>query len=237
MFDIDLIIPIYNESQNLLKLIPKLKSNISNEFRVLFCYDSENDDIFEIIDEIKKININFKLVKNLKRGPCEAVKSGFIQSDAKCCIVYPADDFYNFKIINEMYQLYEKGNDIVVPSRFMRGGEMKGCPLLKAIIVRVGNYTLYKLSSVGVRDSSNGFRLFSNKIIKKYSIVSDKGFTYSIELLVKASIDGFSIVETPSKWIERQKGESNFKIFEWINSYFYWYLYAIKNKFNNNKLI
>ena len=60
-----------------------------------------------------------------------------------------------------MYKLFIKGNDIVVPSRFIEGGEMKDCPLIKSILVRVGNFTLFKLSNIGVRDSSNGFRLFS----------------------------------------------------------------------------
>ena len=227
MIDIDLILPIYNESQNILNLIPKLKKNINYNFRILFCYDDEKDDIFKIINQIEKFNINYKLIKNFSKGPCNAVKSGFKFSDSKCCIVYPADDFYNYKIINKMYRLFIKGNDIVVPSRFIEGGEMKDCPLIKSILVRVGNFTLFKLSNIGVRDSSNGFRLFSNKIIKKYSVVSNVGFTYSIELLIKAKIDGYKIAETPSKWIERKKGESNFKVFKWINSYFYWYLYAI----------
>lgn len=226
--EIDLIIPVYNESQNILKLVPELKKNISYKFRILFCYDSEDDDIFKILDKLKKYDINFKLIKNLKNGPCEAVKAGLKYSDAECSIVYPADDFHNFTIIDKMFNLFEQGYEIVVPSRFIKGGEMTGCPFLKSIIVRVGNYTLYKLSNIGVKDSSNGFRLFSKKILNTYSIISDTGFTYSIELLVKASIDGYKVIETPSKWIERQKGQSNFKVFKWINSYIYWYLYAIK---------
>ena len=91
MIDIDLILPIYNESQNILNLIPKLKKNINYNFRILFCYDDEKDDIFKIINQIEKFNINYKLIKNFSKGPCNAVKSGFKFSDSKCCIVYPAD--------------------------------------------------------------------------------------------------------------------------------------------------
>ena len=43
--DIDLIIPVYNESKNILKLVPKFKEEIVYKYRVLFCYDSEKDDI------------------------------------------------------------------------------------------------------------------------------------------------------------------------------------------------
>ena len=233
---IDLIIPVYNESENILKLVPKLKKEIFYKFRVLFCYDSNEDDIFNIISKLNDYQINYRLIKNSGSGPCSAIKAGIKNVEAKCCIVYPADDLQNYKIINEMYELYKKGNDVVVPSRFIKGGEMKDCPILKSILVRVGNYTLFKLSNIGVRDSSNGFRLFSNTIIKKYQIVSTVGFTYSIELLIKARIDGFNIIETPSKWIERKKGKSNFKVFKWINSYFYWYLYAITNNLINKRI-
>jgi len=233
MNDIDLIIPVYNESENILKLIPKLKEEIKYKYRILFCYDSKEDDIFDIINKLDDLKINYELIKNTASGPCNAIKTGIRNVYANCCIVYPADDLHNYKIINRMYELFKGGNDIVVPSRFIKGGEMRDCPILKSILVRVGNYTLFKLSQIGVRDSSNGFRLFSNKIIKKYQITSNVGFTYSIELLIKAKLDGHKIIETPSKWIERKKGESNFKVFRWINSYFYWYLYAIKNNFLN----
>ena len=229
MKDIDIIIPVYNESVNILNLVPKLKEEIIYKYRVLFCYDNEEDDIFNIINKLNDYEFNYKLIKNYGSGPCNAIKTGLKNIDAQCCIVYPADDLQNYKIINKMYELFKEGNEIVVPSRFIEGGEMRDCPLLKSILVRVGNYTLFKLSNIGVRDASNGFRLFSNKVIKKYQIVSNVGFTYSIELLIKARIDGFKILETPSKWIERKKGQSNFKVFRWINSYFYWYFYAIIN--------
>ncbi len=234
--DIDLIIPVYNESKNILKLVPKFKEEIVYKYRVLFCYDSEKDDIFDIIQKLNEYKINYKLIKNSASGPCNAIKAGIKKIDAKCCIVYPADDLQNYKIINKMYELFKEGNDIVVPSRFIKGGEMRDCPILKSILVRVGNYTLFKLSNIGVRDASNGFRLFSNQIIKKYQIVSNVGFTYSIELLIKARFDGFKIIETPSKWIERKKGQSNFKVFKWINSYLYWYFYAIKNNLINKRI-
>ena len=83
---------------------------------------------------------------------------------------------------------YEKNNaDIVVASRFIKGGSMKGCPLLKSILVRTASFTLFKLSSIPVRDASNGFRLFSGRLLKKVQIEARLGFAYSLELLVKCN--------------------------------------------------
>ena len=205
-----------------------LQSNIKYKFRILLCYDNNEDDIFEYKKYLESLQTTIIFVKNYDSGPCNAVKTGFENIVADCVIVYPADDFINLRIINEMFRLYKDGADIVVPSRFMQGGSMKNCPILKSIIVRVGNYSLRKLSSTKVHDASNGFRLFSKKILKNFTVESNLGFTYSIELLVKAHRYGYNIVELPSKWIERDVGESNFKIFKWIISYFHWYLYCLK---------
>ena len=50
-----------------------------------------------------------------------------------------------------MFEAYEEGNDIVVASRFMKGGSMKGCPLIKSILVRLASATLFMFSSISAR--------------------------------------------------------------------------------------
>ena len=134
-------------------------------------------------------------------------------------IVYPADDLINGNILDDMYTLYLEGYDIVAPSRFMKGGSMKNCPLIKEIIVRFASFTLFKFSSIPVEDASNGFRLFSKKIINRFNIESELGFAYSLELLVKAERYGYKIKQLPSQWLEREIGSSNFKIFKWLKQY------------------
>ena len=87
-----------------------------------------------------------------------------LSSSADAMVVYPADDLINGNILDEMYRFYLEGYDIVAPSRFMKGGSMKNCPLIKEILVRFASFSLFKLSSIPVEDASNGFRLFSKKI-------------------------------------------------------------------------
>ena len=105
---------------------------------------------------------------------------------------------------------------------------MKGCPLLKSLLVRTASFTLYWLSSIPVQDASNGFRMFSRKLIDKFEIESTLGFAYSLELLVKAHRYGFKIDEIPARWEERSEGSSNFKVLKWIKQYIRWYLYGLK---------
>ena len=105
---------------------------------------------------------------------------------------------------------------------------MNGCPLIKSILVRSASFTLFFLSSIPVRDASNGFRLFSKNLLNKVIIESRLGFAYSLELLVKCNRLGLKIDEIPAKWEERTEGKSNFKIFKWLGNYLKWYFYGLE---------
>ena len=184
---IDILVPVFNEGDKILKLLKLFEKNIKNQFRVLFCYDNDDDDILSFSKYFKNFKYEIKLIKNPSKGPCSAIKEGFKMSNSNCVIVYPADDFINFNILDKMYEKFLEGNDIVAASRFIKGGSMKGCPLLKSILVRSASFSLYYLSSIPIKDASNGFRLFSSRILKKVEIESKVGFAYSLELLAKCN--------------------------------------------------
>ena len=234
-FDFNIIIPVYNEGKNLIKVINHLKKEVKANYQILICYDDDSDNLFQYTDTILNINKNIKLIKNNYYGPCGAVKTGLEKSEPNAMIVYPADDLINGNIIDDMHKLYLEGYDIVAPSRFMKGGSMKNCPLIKEIIVRFASFTLFKLSSIPVEDASNGFRLFSKKIINRFNVESELGFAYSLELLVKAERYGYKITQVPSQWLEREIGSSNFKIFKWLKQYLKWYFYGLLTNFTINK--
>ena len=135
-----------------------------------------------------------------------------------------------------MYKAYTNGNDIVVASRFMKGGSMKGCPLIKSILVRLASTTLYLFSSIPVRDSSNGFRLFSRRLIDEVEIESKLGFAYSLELLAKCNRMGLKIKEIPAQWEERSEGSSRFRIMKWLPDYLRWYFYGLGTTWLRKKI-
>ena len=193
----------------------------------MLCYDLEDDNIFKYKNDLKKFNFDIVFVKNPLSGPCSAIKQGLYFGSSDCVIVYPADDLLNVNIIDKMYLAFKNKNDIVVASRFMRGGSMKGCPLIKSILVRVASSTLFFLSSIPVRDASNGFRLFSRRLLNSVNIESKVGFAYSLELLVKCNRLNYKICEIPAQWEERSEGSSRFKIILWLPEYLKWYFYGL----------
>ena len=141
-------------------------------------------------------------------------------------LVMMADDDYNAGIIDVMIAKAETGCDIVCASRFMPGGSMVGCPWLKAVLVRVSSFTLHYLARLPTRDATNGFRLFSRRVIDQVVIESDRGFCYSIELVVKCHRLRWRIGEVPARWRERSRGTSRFQVIKWLPAYLRWYAYA-----------
>ncbi|MGB6349969.1 MAG: glycosyltransferase family 2 protein [Pseudolabrys sp.] len=225
---LDIIIPVYNEGANIVPTMRALARDVKTPNRVLICYDREDDDTLPAInnnrDAFKTLTIAF--VRNRGRGAHGAVLTGFATSDAPFVVMFPADDDYNTGILDVMMAKAEMGCDIVCASRFMTGGSMVGCPWLKNLLVRSANLTLHHLAGIPTHDASNGFRLFSRRIVNEITIESDRGFCYSIELLVKCHRLGWRIGEVPARWFQRAHGASRFQVIKWLPDYLRWYAYA-----------
>ena len=225
---LDIVIPVHNEGANILQTLRSIARDVKTPLRVLICYDRGDDDTLPAIrnnrEAFGELAIDF--VRNRGRGAHGAVVTGFAASEAPFAIVFPADDDYNAVIIDAMVARAETGCDIVCASRFMPGGSMVGCPWLKALLVRAGNFTLYHLARLPTQDASNGFRLFSRRTLDEIAIESDRGFCYSIELLVKCHRLGWKIGEVPANWFERKHGSSRFQVLRWLPAYLRWYAYA-----------
>ena len=224
--ELDIVIPVYNEGRNIVPTLAALARDVRTPARVLICYDHENDDTLPAVRREPPAGLPIDFVRNRGRGAHAAVMAGFAASGAPFVLMYPADDDYNAGMVDRMVELARAGSDIVCPSRFMPGGGMAGCPFLKAALVRVGNLTLRHLARLPTRDASNGFRLFSRRVIERIVVESDQGFCYSIELLVKAHRLGWRISEVPVRWFERRHGESRFRVLRWLPAYLRWYRYA-----------
>jgi len=228
---LDIVIPVYNEGPNILRTLSALEARVETPFRVLICYDFESDDTLAAIRGNSTFAQEIRFIKNTGRGPHQAVMSGFKASHAPFVLVYPADDDYNAGIIDAMVEKATQGNDIVCASRFIPGGNMVGCPWLKSLLIRIAAVSLYRLARVPTRDPSNGFRLFSSRLLKRVQIQSHQGFSYSLELLAKCHRLGWRVAEVPAQWRERTEGKSRFRVLKWLPAYLRWYFYAFATTF------
>ena len=227
---LDIIIPVYNEDENIVRLLKSLEDEIVCNFRVLICYDSESDKTLKYVKNSNVIDKEILLIKNPKQGPNSAIIEGINSSIAEIILVYMADDFENVKIINNMINLIERGNDLVIASRFIPGGNMLGAKKIKKVITVIGSYLIYYFARIPFKDCTNSFKMFSASLKNKIKLNSTTGFTFALELTIKSYLLNLKIIEIPSIWIEAKNRKSNFKIYKWLPYYIYWLVYSmIKN--------
>ena len=230
---LDIVIPVYNEGNIILATLGELRRQVAVPSRILICYDLPDDDTLATIkahpEQVEGLNIEY--VRNRSRGPHAAVMSGFAASRAPFVLVFPADDDFNAGVIDAMVAKAEQGVDVVCASRFIPGGCMEGCRWLKEMLVRTAAFTLYYLARLPTRDATNGFRLFSRRVIERVEIESDLGFCYSLEMLVKCHRLGWPVADVPAKWFERRQGASRFQVLNWVPAYLRWYMYAFATTF------
>ena len=228
---LDIIIPVYNEDENIVRLLKALEDEIVCNFRVLVCYDSESDRTLKYLKNSNVINKEILLIKNPKQGPNSAIIEGINSSTAEIILIYMADDFENIKLINNMINLIERGNDLVIPSRFIPGGNMLGAKKIKKMITLIGSYLIYYLARIPFKDCTNAFKMFSANLKDKIKLDSTTGFTFALELTTKSYLSNFKIIEIPSVWIETKNRKTNFKIYKWLPHYIYWLIYSIIRNF------
>lgn len=224
----DIIIPVYNEGENIVGTINSLIKNVKYKFNIFIIYDNDDDSTLPIIKDRFGLNKEIKFVRNELIGAHGAVITGFRYSNSIAALILPADDDYNSKNINLYFKKILEGYDMVCPSRFVKGGCMVGAPLFKYFIMRIVNFFLFYFIGLPTRDSTNGFRLFSKKLLNEIDIESNEGFSYSLEILIKSTLKEKKIIELPALWYERKYGKSNFKVFKWASAYLRWVLFSLK---------
>ncbi len=146
-----------------------------------------------------------------------AIRAGISITKAEVVIVTMADLSDDITIVPRMVELIRDGGyDIVCASRYMRGGQQIGGPLLKKLISRVAGLSLHWLTGLPTHDATNAFRAYRRSVLNETEIESRGGFEYSLEITAKAYAAGRRITEIPSTWRDRSAGQSQFKLRAWL---------------------
>ncbi len=224
----DIVIPVYNEGANIVQVLEGLRTSVKTPFRVLICYDFEEDTTLASLEDYPHGgDVGLTLVKNdLGRGVFHAVMAGIAYSQAPAVLVFPADDTFNAGILDSMFELFQQGCDIVAASRFIPGGCLEGAPWLKAVLTRTAAFTLYHVARMPTHDPTNGFKMYSRRVVETIQPETNEGWAFSLEYVVKAHRAGWRIGEVPASWYERTEGQSRFRVLRWLPNYLRWYAYA-----------
>jgi dolichol-phosphate mannosyltransferase len=225
-----IVIPVYNEGAGFERLWRELDTHLHCRFRALVVYDFDEDDTVPAVQEaIRRGEKRLTLVKNqVRRGVVGALLTGFRAVDGGPLLVVMADLSDDLAQVRRMLELYGQGNQIVVGSRYMKGGRIVNGPVFKQALSRLAGVSLFWLRGIPTHDATNAFKVYDSTMLRQFTFESRRGFELNLEITVKAFLAGYRIAETPSVWRDRTQGKSKFKLWAWLPHYLRWYLYAFR---------
>lgn len=200
-----ILIPSYNEAENLKELVPKLPSKIDDiEIGSLIVDDGSNDDTGEIgktFDCIVARNI-------INRGQGAALKLGYdisVSHSVNICVTMDADYQHRPEDIPQLLKpILNNEADIVIGSRVL--GENMGKSKLRYSGLKLFNFIISRLLKEKISDCSSGFRALRTEVIKGISLREAQ--YQSTELIIEAVKKGYRIREVPITIKERKFGHS-----------------------------
>ena len=219
------IIPAYNESDNIVRVLDRLLVDLDPRADVLIVVDDEEDSTIPPVRDYGDARVRY-ILNNLGRGPARAIKAGIFAATAPVVVVSMADGSDDPATIEPLVRLVERGVVIAAASRYMPGGQQVGAPPLKALLSKTAGLTLNLFAGVGTHDATNSFKAYSTDFVREVGISSEDGFEIGLELVAKARRLRLPIAEVPTIWLERDSGVSNFQIRKWLPKYFRWYALA-----------
>jgi len=222
-----IVLPVYNEGKNIVSVINAIQTHITTPKEILVVYDFDGDDTIPVVKNIH--NTQVKLVKG-EGGLIRAIQAGFARATGEYVVVMPADRADDPRVINHMLAKAEAGYDIVCATRYGKGGKKIGGGFLKTVLSRMAGMLTPLLLGIPITDISNGYKLYTLKLIREIPITSNGGWEFAAELTIKAFYKGYKITEVPAVWRNRVSGVSKFHLMQWLPKYMYWYMWGITKR-------
>ena len=210
--ELSLIVPTVNERDNVTALLRRVHKALSDHpYELLIVDDASTDGTRDVALEFAA-QYPLRVISRTTRDLASAVAEGFEQAKAEIFAVMDADLQHPPEMLPALLQEIDKGADLVIGSRYVKGGGIRGWSLRRWIISR-GAIFLTRLlvsSARRVEDPLSGFFMLKRQVIEGAG-VKPRGFKILLEILVKGH--HHRVVEVPYQFKERTRGESklNFK--------------------------
>lgn len=210
------IVPTYNEIENLKNLFPALMS-LSEKFDVLVVDDSSPDGTGAfVISESQKNSRVHLLSRPQKQGLGKAYIAGFkwgIEKGYDVLVEMDADFSHRPMDLNEILKKIET-TDVVIGSRYVPGGSTVNWGLIRKLISRGGGIYSRLILGFSIQDWTGGFNAWKKEVLQKIDLdqIQSNGYSFQIELKYKASKHGFKVVEYPIVFEDRRVGQSKMSL-------------------------
>ena len=211
------IIPTYNEETTIEKLVTTLfELNLGLDIMIV---DDGRDQTESIIKRLQSGHSNLYLIKRLvKSGRGTAVLEGLrfgLRGGYELMVEMDADFSHNPEELPELLKLAGP-NNLVIGSRYLRGSKIDNWPLSRRIFSRFANFYANMILKIGIHDYTNGYRVYGRQAILGLDMdsITSKGYIVLSEIAYRLFKQGATIVERPTHFVNRVRGQSSFSFKE-----------------------
>jgi dolichol-phosphate mannosyltransferase len=204
-------LPTYNERENLDAMAHALGDH---GVRVLVVDDNSPDGTGEIADGLAaELDYLDVLHRERKEGLGPAYLAGFrraLADGAELVLEMDCDFSHNPADVPRLIAAAEEGADLVIGSRYVRGGSIGSWGPVRRFVSAGGSWYARILLGVPVYDLTGGFKCYRRRVLETIDLeaITSRGYAFQIETTYRALRAGFRVVELPIHFVDREEGGS-----------------------------
>jgi len=217
--NIVVILPTYNEHENIQQLLSELYhefQKIPHDFQILVVDDNSPDGTGDEVRSLKKQHQSLHLLQGKKQGLGAAYLRGFEYAirelNADAIVEMDSDFSHKPQDLPRLVAQMTNENDFIIGSRYIKGGKISDdWSLRRKLTSKYGNIVArYVVGLYKIKDCTAGFRVISRKVLEKIdlSTIHVNGYAFQVVLLHKAVIVGANVKEVPVEFVDRIHGQS-----------------------------
>jgi len=228
---VSVILPTYNESQNIINILKKIQEIIPKNIsaQAIVVDDNSPDGTGKLVEDYLKnvkeyANYTIDVIhRKAKSGLGTAILNGIKEAKGDTIVVMDCDFSHPPQIIPKMLEALKSQCDLVVASRYITGGKTENWPIKRKLLSKFATKVAKNFLNIDAKDPMSGFFAFKRNILdgKKFDAI---GYKLLLEILVKTK--GVSIKEIPYTFTDREIGKSKLDLkimFDYVKSV--WKLY------------
>lgn len=206
------IIPTYDELNNIKRLVPELLS-LYNDLDILIVDDNSPDGTGEYIKNLSNENKRVKLIERSgKLGLGTAYVAGYrymLKNGYDIAFQMDADYSHDPKELAN-FKTYMDEYDLIIGSRYIQGVNVINWPMRRLLLSYFANYYTKIITGLPLKDSTGGFKCFRREVLESINLdeIRSNGYSFQIEMNYKAWVKGFKLKEVSIIFMDRVAGTS-----------------------------
>jgi dolichol-phosphate mannosyltransferase len=208
------IIPTYNEKENVEKMIHKVMS-LDNGIHCLIVEDNSPDGTAAIVKSLMSQYPDKLFIEERegKLGLGTAYLHGFrwgLERGYEYICEMDCDFSHNPDDLSRLLKACTDGADLAIGSRYIKGGKVSNWPWSRLMLSYFASWYVRMILWIGIKDTTAGFKCYHHTVLEKinFDAVTFKGYAFQICMKYAAKKHGFKIVEVPITFIDREFGTS-----------------------------